>query len=188
MVEIGDEEMPDVERVASEADRRREAWGATLDDMTAMADEFEADGWDTIRIAAGDTGVFGPSSLKGDEEAYGIAYVVPGDKAEEVSELFEETQFPEYEVYRAENDGRVYMVTALFAPDIETAVFVAGAWDLREALECATTAVEEGRMYTYLQKLDGTVVGIVEHDNPEKFFPNLDAIRRLAPNADDEDE
>ncbi|ELZ95227.1 hypothetical protein C440_09122 [Haloferax mucosum ATCC BAA-1512] len=186
MVELGDEEVPDVERIAGEADRRREAWGATLDDMTAMADEFEADGWTTVRIAAGDTGPFGPSSLKGDDDAFGLAYVIPGDKAEVVSDLFEQSSFPEYEIYRAENDGRVYMVTALFAPDIETAVFIAGAWDLRHALECATVADEVGLMYTYLQKLDGTIVGVVEHDDPEKFFPNMDAIRRYAPNGDDE--
>ncbi|KAB1187093.1 MULTISPECIES: hypothetical protein [Haloferax] len=187
MVESGDEDVPNVERIASEADRRREAWGATLDDMTALADEYEEEGWKTVRIAAGDTGTFGPGDAKGDDEAFGIAYVVPGDKAAEVSELFEASSFPEYEVYRAENDGRVYMVTALLAPDIETVVFVAGAWDLRTALNCATTAVERGRMYTFLQKLDGTLVGVVEHDDPEKFFPNLDAIRRYAPNAGSEE-
>ncbi|RDZ41873.1 hypothetical protein C5B89_08020 [Haloferax sp. Atlit-47N] len=188
MAELGDDETPEAERIASDADRRREAWGATLDDMTAMADEFEDEGWETVRIPAGDSGPFGPSSGKGGEGAFGLAYVIPGDKAETVADLFEATSFPEYEVYRAENDGRVYIVTALFSPETETAVFIAGAWDLREALECATVAVEEGLMYTYLQKLDGTVVGVVEHDDPEKFFPNLDAIRRYAPNSDDEGE
>ncbi|GGC50588.1 DUF7529 family protein [Haloferax sulfurifontis] len=187
MAELGDDETPEVERTAGEADRRREAWGATLDDMAAMADDFEDEGWTTVRIAAGDSGPFGPSSGKGDEGAFGLAYVIPGDKAETVAELFEATTFPEYEVYRAENDGRVYIVTALFSPETETAIFIAGAWDLREALECATVAVEEGRMYSYLQKLDGTIVGVVEHDDPEKFFPNLDAIRRYAPNGGDGD-
>lgn len=185
MVEFGDEEVSNAERIASSADRRREAWGATLDDMTALADEYEDEGWETARIAAGSTGTFGPGDLKGDEDAFGIAYVIPGDKAEELSELFEQSSFPEYEVYRAENDGLVYMVTALLAPDIETAVFVAGAWEQRTALNCATTAIERGRMFSYLQKLDGTVVGVVEHDDPEKFFPNLDTIRRYAPNVDD---
>ncbi|WP_411967619.1 hypothetical protein [Haloferax sp. YSSS75] len=188
MVEFGDEEVSNAERIASSADRRREAWGATLDDMTALADEYEEEGWETVRIAAGSTGTFGPGDLEGDEETFGIAYVVPGDKAEEVSELFEQSSFPEYEVYRAENDGLVYMVTALLAPDIETAVFVAGAWEQRTALNCATTAIERGQMFSYLQKLDGTVVGVVEHDDPDKFFPNLDAIRRYAPNVDDESE
>ncbi|KTG29298.1 DUF7529 family protein [Haloferax profundi] len=187
MVESGDEDVPNVERIASEADRRREAWGATLDDMTALADEYEEEGWDTVRIAAGDTGTFGPGDAKADEEAFGIAYVVPGDKAEDVADLFEESSFPEYEIYRAENDGLVYMVTALFAPDIQTAVFVAGAFELRHALNCATTAIERGRMYSYLQKLDGTLVGVVEHDDPDKFFPDLDAVRRFAPNAGDDE-
>ncbi|KAB1197660.1 MULTISPECIES: hypothetical protein [Haloferax] len=187
MVETGDEEVENAERIAGEADRRREAWGATLDDMTALADEYEADGWETVRIAAGSTGTFGPGDAKADDESFGIAYVVPGNKAEEVSELFEKSSFPEYEVYRAENDGLVYMVTALLAPDIETAVFVAGAWEQRTALNCAKAAIEHGRMYSYLQKLDGTLVGVVEHDDPEKFFPNLDAIRRYAPNAGDDE-
>ena len=187
MVEFGDEEVSNAERIASSADRRREAWGATLDDMTALADEYEEEGWETVRIPAGSTGTFGPGDLKDDDDAFGIAYVLPGDKAEDVSELFEQSSFPEYEVYRAENDGLVYMVTALLAPDIETAVFVAGAWEQRTALNCATTAIDRGRMYSYLQKLDGTLVGVVEHDDPEKFFPNLDAIRRYAPNAGDEE-
>lgn len=184
MVELGDEDVPDAERIAGDADRRREAWGATLEEMTAMADEFESDGWRTLRIAAGDSGPFGPSAADDDEKAFGLAYVIPGDKAAEVSELFERASFPEYEVYRAENDGRMYMVTALFSPEIQTAVFVAGAWDLRDALGCATAAAETGRMYTRLQKLDGTVVGVVEHEAPEKFFPDLDAIRRYASGAD----
>jgi hypothetical protein len=197
MVEAGDEDVSEAERIASGADRRREAWGATLEEMDALADEFEADGWRTLRIAAGDCGPFGPSAGAesedgdGDEnengdggEAFGLAYVVPSDDAEEVSELFERASFPEYEVYRAENDGLMYTVTALFAPDIETAVFVAGAWELRNALGCATAAAETGLMYTRLQKLDGTVVGVVEHEEPEKFFPDLDAVRRHASGAE----
>ncbi|MFC7205042.1 hypothetical protein ACFQJC_16105 [Haloferax namakaokahaiae] len=188
MVELGDEDVSDADRLAADADQRREAWGATLDDMTAMADELEADGWETVRIAAGDSGPFGPSSQKGDSEAFGLAYVIPGDKAQEVSDLFEQASFSEYEIYRAENNGLVYMVTALFAPEIQTAILVAGAWEMRHALECAMTAMDEGLMYTFLQKLDGTVVGVVEHDDPEKFFPNVEAIKSYAPNADEFDD
>ncbi|WP_410766076.1 hypothetical protein [Haloferax sp. DFSO60] len=188
MVELGEEDVSQAERIATDADRRREAWGATLDDMTAMADELEADGWETVRIAAGDSGPFGPSSPKGNGEAFGIAYVIPGDKAQEVTDLFEQASFSEYEIYRAENDGLVYMVTALFAPELQTAILVAGAWEMRHALECAMTAMDEGRMYTFLQKLNGDVVGVVEHDDPEKFFPNVEAIKSYAPNADEFDE
>lgn len=171
--------MPDVsddpdraDRVAATADTLKDAWAATLDDMEALAAEYAEEGWETVTIPAGHTAPEPPDS--GVEGRFGLVYVIPGDRAEEVTTAIEAGTFPRYDVYRNEADGQVFLVTVLTDPETETAIFVAGGFERRSSRSLLSAAQERGTMYTHLQKLDGTPVGSFEHDDPQKFFPATD--------------
>jgi hypothetical protein len=179
MTDIADDDTEDVDRIAATADIRREAWSATLEDMDATADELEAEGWDTIRIPAGDTGAFGTDD-EADDDTFGLMYVIPGDRADAVEAAVEGGSFPKFEVYRAEQNGLVYLVTVLLDPDTETAILVAGQFELRKAVGCARAAVEHDEMWTHLRRLDGTPVASFHHEDYEKFFPSVTEVENWA--------
>jgi hypothetical protein len=147
------------------------AWNETLEDMWAMADELDAEGWDTLSVAADHTGPEGPEH--GETDRFGLVYVIPGNEAES----FEATatgSFPRYDVFRQEVNGRVFVVTELLDPETETAILVAGNFWRHETDPLVAAVREAGEMYTHVQKLDGTQLGSFRHDEPAKFFPELD--------------
>lgn len=162
----------DAGAAASGAAVHTSAWAATIDDMLAMAEEMEENGWDTVTITAGDTGAESPDA--GDTDRFGLTYVVPDNKAEAFEEAFEGREFPRYEVYRAEREGRSFVLTVLLDPETATAILLAGNYELRTAGGCIRAAIEADAMYTHVQLLDGTHLGSFRHEDYEKFFPESD--------------
>lgn len=144
------------------------AWEATIEDMLAMAEEMEANGWDTVTVTAGDTAAEAPSD--GDSDRFGLSHVIPDNEADAFREAFADRQFPRYEVYRAERGGRSFVLTVLLDPESATAVLLAGTYELRTAGGCIRAAVEADAMFTHVGLLDGTHLGSVRHENYEKFF------------------
>lgn len=171
------EDMDRGERIAAGAGAEKEAWAATLDDMHALAAEYEEQGWETITIQSGSTTPRGP---RDDDDRFGLFYVSPGNKADAFVDAIEAGEFPEYEVYRAEQDGNVFLVLELLDPETETAIFIAGTFALRHALSCVREAVEQEAMYTHVQKLDGTPLGSFRHDEYDSFFPSITAVEEWA--------
>jgi hypothetical protein len=174
MVEIGDDDPDYAERISASAEVTRSAWGDTLDEMEAMAEELEAEGWETLTIAAGHTAPENPDSGEGDR--FGLTHVVPDNKAEPFEELFEPGAFTRYGVYRNDVEGREFVLTVLYDDDREAAILVAGSYELRHAIGCVAAAKEAGEMYTHVQTLDKTHLGSFEHDDYELFFPHADRI------------
>ncbi|AFK17800.1 hypothetical protein E6P09_03380 [Haloferax mediterranei ATCC 33500] len=165
------------ERLAANAGAEKEAWAATLEDMRALAAELEDDGWSTVTIQAGSTA---PTGQSDDDDRFGLVYVIPGNKAEPFAEAVESNDFPEYEVYRAEQSGKVFIVTEFRDPESKTAILIAGVFELRNSLGCVRAATETETMYTHIQKLDGTHLGSFRHDDYEKFFPSVTAVENWA--------
>lgn len=147
----------------------RNAWQRTLEDMEATAEEREADGWETLTVAAGDTAPEYPDA--GDSDRFGLVHVVPGNKADEIAAFVESGSFPRYDVYRADVQNRVFLVTELLDPETERSILVAATYERPEAMELIGTARERDEMYTHLQRLDGTPIATFEHSDVEKFFP-----------------
>jgi hypothetical protein len=184
MPEIGDDaDVDPAERISAYADRHRDAWQQTLDDMDAMAEEREADGWETTTIPAGDTAPH--NSEADDEDRFGLVFVVPDNYADEIEPRIEDGAFPAYEVYRQEVEGRVFVVVEYLDEDRQQAIYVAGNYELRFAGGMVEEAREDEAMYTYLQRLDTSVVGAFRHegaDAVEKFVPHADRIDEWLPN------
>lgn len=170
MTHAGDEDPDYADRIAASAQAHRGAWQRTLDDMEALAEELEADGWDTVTIGAGQTAPENPDA--GETDRFGLVHVVPGNKAEPFSEAVERGTFPEFQVFQQDVDGRVFMVTLLSDPESETAILIAGNFEMRHGVGLVRAAQREDKMYTHVQKLDKTVLGTFEHDDWEPFFPD----------------
>lgn len=160
------------DRLAARSDRLKNAWSATLDDMEALAAEYEDEGWDTVTIPSGTTAPEPPDS--GVEGRFGLVYVIPGNYVDPFEEAFEAGEFPSYDVFRNESSGQVFLVTVLVDPDSETALFIAGGFERRHSRSLMSAARDEGAMYTHVQTLDETQLGSFRHDDPEKFFPATD--------------
>jgi len=182
MTEFDSDEPDYAERIAGHSDVHQDAWIRTLEDMAAMAEELEAEGWDVITIASGDTATENPDV--GQTDRFGLVYVIPGNKAAEFEPAFEAGTWPQYKVFRQEVSNRVFIVTQFLDPETETAILLAGTFEMRHAPGLIVTALEEDEMYTYVQKLDGTVVGTFRHEDYELFFPNAEKYRGY---FDDED-
>ncbi|WP_134672445.1 DUF7529 family protein [Halorussus marinus] len=166
----GDEGPDYAERIAASADVHSNAWQQTVEDMNAIAEDLEDEGWDVLTIPAGHTAPTNPDA--GATDRFGLVHVVPGNKADDIEETVETGAFPQYRVFRKEMQGRVFMVTQLLDPEAEQAILIAGNFELRHAPGLVKTALEEEEMYTHLQKLDKTHLASFRHDEVEHFFPN----------------
>jgi hypothetical protein len=66
----------------------------------------------------------------------------------------------------------MFIATECLDFDAEVVLFVAGVYRVHRAGDLARAATDRGRMWTRIRELDGTVVGVIEHDDAESFFPN----------------
>jgi len=174
MVE-GIEDGPDEERLAANAEREKDAWARTLADMKTRAEAYEEEDWETIAVPAGHTAAAHPEA--GSSDRFGFVHTLPGNYAATIREAIGEKDFPEYDVFRASTDGRVFLVTELLDPDSRTAILLAGSYELRTAEPLVAAAEESGVCHTHLRTLDGTHLGSFEHDEYEKFVPRIDSFR-----------
>ncbi|MEF8757847.1 MAG: hypothetical protein V5A33_06390 [Halobacteriales archaeon] len=166
-----DEYEKEYQRLSSSSEAHKEGWSRTLEDMRSMAEQREEEGYDVITIRAQDTTPQGKPEGES-EDQFGLLYVVPGNDADEFVETVDPGDFPEYNVYRADIDGRVFLVTELLDPDSMTAVFIAGNFWRHEAEPLVEAATEADEMHSYLKTLDGTVIGTFHHEGYEQFFPD----------------
>ncbi|WP_435334294.1 DUF7529 family protein [Haloarchaeobius sp. TZWWS8] len=178
-----EDEISYADRIANNADVLKGAWSGALEDMDAMAEAREEEGWETAKVMAGDTAPRSRESGRDDDDRFGLVFVAPSNMGEDFSEAFAGKQFPQYEVYRREMDGNVFLVVEYIDPDTKTAIFVAGQYELRHAAGMVHDAEEAGEFYTYVQKLSGDILGVFKHDSHEKFVPHADRIDDWLPNV-----
>lgn len=169
-----EDQFDEYDRLSASADVHKDAWSRTLEDVKALAEERRDAGWEVVTVRAGDTS---PAAADADvTDTHGLTYVVGSGDAEAFSEAFDRGEFPEYDVYRQETDGRVFVVTELRDPDAETIILIAGNFWRHQAGQMVQQAKESGKMYTHVRKLDKTHLGSFEHDGYEKFFPEADRL------------
>lgn len=169
-IDSGEGDPDELDRIARAPDAVRHGWERTIEDTEAMMADREADGYETLMLPAGDTTPKNPET--GDTDEWGLTYVIPGNKAEPFLDFVERSEFDETAVYQNSLDGTVFVVTECIDVDNERSVFVVGGYRMRVAPPMVRTAMERGKMYTHIKKLDGTHLGTIEHDHPEAFFPD----------------
>jgi len=178
MPETGDDLERDPEARAAHLEQQKAAWQETIDDMEAMAEAREDEGWETLTVTALDGAP--KDSETDDQDRHGLVFVVPDNQADDLEAAVEAGEFPRYQVYRAERSGEVFLVIEYLDPDTETAIYVAGTFELRFAQGMVREGREEEATYTHYQTLDTTPVGSFRHDGAE-------AVEKFVPHADDID-
>ena len=173
MTRAGDDDPDYAERIAEHAQVHKNAWQRTLDDMKALEEELSEDGWDVVIVPAGHTAPENPDA--GETDRWGLVHVIPGNFAEDFSEAVAAGDYPHFEVFQQQVDGRTFMLTMLQDPDTERAILIAGSFEMRHAPGLVNTAQREDLMYTHVQKLDKTVLGTFRHADYEPFFPDPEA-------------
>lgn len=152
----------------------KKAWQRTLADMKSLAEDHEDAGRTVVQVIADDTAPESPDA--GDSNRFGFVHVIPRNHASEVSSIVRKGEFPSYNVYSTTVDGRVFLVTELLDPDIESAIVIASTYEQQRSDALRETALERGEIYTYLQKVDRTHVAAFTHGKPEKFFPRSSSV------------
>lgn len=170
-MDVDGEPVDEVEQMAASSEVHKDAWEQTLEDMWALEEELQAEGYDTIETAAGHTAAVDPHD---DRPYWGLEHIVPDSDAEAIEDAVAESEFTEYDVYRSLVEGRVFEVTVLLDPDAENAVLIASQFELQRATELIVYTRDQGTVNTIVKFLDDTVVAEIEHDDPEKFFPRYD--------------
>ncbi|WP_336135260.1 DUF7529 family protein [Natronomonas amylolytica] len=145
----------------------QQAWQATLDDMEAIEAERREDGWDVTSMFA--IHVNPKNRDVGDDDRFGLSFVIPDNKADAFEDAYERGEFPEYLVYRREVKQSTFIVTEYIDPESGTIILVAGRYDSRYAAGMVQSALDEGEFYTYVQTIDGTDLGEFYHEDLEAF-------------------
>lgn len=169
--DVEDASLEEAERVSANAEVHANAWQETLEEMWALEEQYQEQGWETVETAAGHTNPLAPSDSR---NRWGLEHIVPDSDAEAIEDVVGDADFTSYDVYRKTVDGRVFSVTVLLDPDVETAVLIANQFALRHAVALVEHVKEVGHVDTVVRYLDGTVVARVRHEKPEKFFPRYE--------------
>lgn len=144
-------------------------WEEVVEDMTATAAEYRAEGWETLELHPGDvTVVTGEGSGRA-----GLDVLVPDDEFDELQSLLaEDVAFDSYQVYRAIQDEMAFVVVAMEDTDTRTAVLYPAYYDLADAdtVEVMNQARREGKLHSYLRILKGEYVEMT-HEDPSLFVP-----------------
>jgi hypothetical protein len=122
-----DESNPDeLERIARAPDVVRNGWKRTIEEVRAMADAREEEGYETLTVFAADTATVAPGDV--DEDRWGLSYLVDSDDAETVTEFDERTDFDETAVYQNQSGGNVFIATECIDLDNEAILVIACGW------------------------------------------------------------
>ena len=147
--------------------RAAEYWDEMIADMEVTAEEYEADGWETVQVHPGDVSPMVPD----DSDTFGLDVLVPDNEFEEVEHLVDGgVTFDSYEVFRALADGLVLFVVAMEDHDEEVAVLYPAYYDPEDAQGMLAAAEQAGEMRTYLRTLQQDRVEFT-HEEPGNFAP-----------------
>ena len=165
--EDGMPEPPDPieKRIKDPTGAKTEAWRSTIDDMDAIAEDRRSDGWEVLTVLSAHTDVV--SIDMGDDDEFGLKIILPDNHAERFEPMYDPEAFTEYLSYGREVEGLMYAVLEFIDSDAERSILVACRYDLRFTEPMVESAQQEGVLYTHLRTIDGTKVGVFEHEEWE---------------------
>lgn len=145
------------------------AWKRTLQEMDELAEERRGDGWEVTTVRADHTDPV--TRDMGDHDRFGLSHVVSKSHGERFVDAFDEEAFTDFLVYGTTVDARRFAVTELLDTDEERSIMIANEYPFERARGLAETAEREGRLYTYVRKINGTILGTFEHEEYEPLLP-----------------
>lgn len=170
MVRRSEERREDVRKADVPVDVLNVGWEQTIQDMRAMASDRRGKGFETLTIPSGNTAPVSPS--QGSGERLGFSHLVDRSDGEDFSEFYEAGSFDDTGVYQAADSGHIFLVTEHIDHGNELVVFIAGTFRIADAEPLVRAAMERGKLFTYVRKLDQTILGTFEHEDVSAFFPD----------------
>ena len=141
-----------------------EHWEAMLEDMAATAEEYRDRGWTALELVPGDVTV--------DPDLPGFTVLLADNEFADLTDLLSEG-VDSYHVYRAFVAGVTFALVALEDTEAERVALVPLYYSHARLPTLRSEADATGRLATRLRTLDRTEL-VVEHDDPDPFFPSDD--------------
>ena len=145
--------------------KAKEGWQAVIEDTAATAEAYRERGWETLELHPGD------SVVVDSEHRTGLDVLLPGPEYEKLESLAGECSFTEYEAFKAESKGMMYVLVVEKDPERETAVFVPAYYDPASAHEKLDSVTESGELRLFCRRLNDDYVEFT-HDDPALFLPD----------------
>lgn len=161
------------EEVLSEdlsADVLHVGWAQAVQEMRAMAADRESEGFETLAIPSANTAPIAPS--QGDDNRIGLSHLVDRSDGQDFVAYYDGRNFTDTGVYQAVEGGHVFLVTEHVDYDDEVIIFIAGTYRMMDAVDLVKAATHRGKLYTYVRKLDRSILGTFEHEDLSAFFPD----------------
>jgi hypothetical protein len=141
-------------------------WQALVDDMAATSQGYRERDWTTLELHPGD------SVLVDSEHRTGLDILLPGPEYDDLESLVEECSFTDSEVFRAQEEGLIYLLVVEKDPDREVAVFAPAYYDVSSARSTLETIEATGELRLFCRRLNDDYVQFV-HDDPSPFLPDI---------------
>lgn len=125
---------------------------AAAEEMDAIAERYEDDGWETYRCHPG-----GVELLEGDgdDEYVGIDVIIADNELDESVEFLDGGSFERYQVFRDAIMGVLLFVVAVEDPENEAVLLFAGYLDLDDVDRLIEGEVAGGSFPLYLRNVRG---------------------------------
>lgn len=140
---------------------KKAAWQQTLEDMEEIARDRREDGWEVVTVRASHTDTVTPEM--GDHDDFGLFHVLPKSDRQNFLQAYEEGEYTEFLFYGRTIAHNVFGATELLDPENRRSILIASQYALDRARGLSEVAQEEGRLFTHIKELDGTILASFEH-------------------------
>ncbi|SEO94548.1 hypothetical protein SAMN04487948_108133 [Halogranum amylolyticum] len=147
-----------------------DVWEGVVEDMEATAAEYRENGWETLELHPGDVNPL-PAVEERTEGRFGLDVLVPGEEYETVSTLVADAEFDEYEVFRAQRGGVVFLLLVTKSTAAEQVVLTPLYYGVEDARLMLERAREADVLYTHVRPLSGDEHVTFTQQDPELLFP-----------------
>lgn len=139
-------------------------WEEVMEDMEITAAEYREAGWDVVELHPGDVAVL-------DEEQYGFDVLVPDDEFDQLEAAVSNATLNDTEIYRAEQDGFIFVLAVIFDGDNEIAVCCPLYYSSENTIELREQVEQTNQLDTIIRTLSNERAITISHDDPVSFFP-----------------
>lgn len=147
-----------------------DVWEGVVEDMEATAAEYREEGWETLELHPGDVTPL-PAVEERVDGRFGLDVLVPGEEYEALSTLVDGATFDEYDVFRAQQGGIVFLVIATKSSVTNQVVLLPAYYAVADADLMLKRARDEGEMQTHIRPLSGDEHVTLKQEEPETLFP-----------------
>jgi hypothetical protein len=161
-----------VDAVESVTNRVQPVWEQVIEDVAATAEAYREEGWEAIECHPGDVAALGEADVQREDAPTGLDVLLPDDEFDRVAAAIDDSGvFDEVEVYRATQDGIVFLTAALQNERTETVVLVPAYYDRQQSAAFLETVRESGCLDIHVRPLDQRRVVTFTQQDPSPFLP-----------------